>query len=313
MLVLADDFLARICEDYGLGIRSLTEDAQAALLAHPWPGNVRELANVLERAALLSDGTRLSARDLGLVSATAIDMAREPASVASVTIGDDVEAESERSVLLDVLRATGWNFTRAAGRLGLPRNTLRYRVERLGLVPEGPPVIVMSGGASPALRLAREGSTSWRPTCAMQPGAEMAKPTGPSAPPRPARGRPTTASRRAPRRSGTGGRIETTGPAELLAAFGLEPDEDAPRRAAYAALAVRTLAARARSDAMDVPAIAIALHAEQLSVIREERRPGRSRRLQGRARALDGLIASAPPGSVTPPPRPAGSSPAASI
>ncbi len=66
-----------------------------------------------------------------------------------------------------------------------------------------------------------------------------------------------------------GGRIEKTGPAELLAAFGLEPDEDAPRRAAYAALAVRTLAARARRDAMDVPAIVVALHAEMLPVIRE--------------------------------------------
>ena len=41
---------------------------------------------------------------------------------------------------IDVLQATGWNFTRAAARLGQPRNTLRYRAERLGLAPEGQPV-----------------------------------------------------------------------------------------------------------------------------------------------------------------------------
>ena len=54
VLVLAEEFLARVCEDYGLPPRALTEDAQAALLAHAWPGNVRELANVLERAARAS-------------------------------------------------------------------------------------------------------------------------------------------------------------------------------------------------------------------------------------------------------------------
>ena len=300
VLVLADDFLTRICEDYGLGIRTLTEDAQAALLAHPWPGNVRELANVLERAALLSDGTRLSARDLGLVSALPADTAPEPASVESVAVGDDVEAESERSVLLEVLRATGWNFTRAAGRLGLPRNTLRYRVERLGLVPEGPPER-RRGGRPPAPGQPdapaddvkrREPVIETRRVTLLQvrllPAAAGAWESN--------RGlEESTAKVRH-----FGGRIETTGPAELLAAFGLEPDEDAPRRAAYAALAVRTLAARARSDAMDVPAIAIALHVEQLSVIRE----GGGVRVDPTARkdaqrALDGLIASAPPGSVT--------------
>src|SRR4029453_16747281 len=79
VLLLAEDFLARICEDYGLPARTLTEDAHAALLAHPWTGNVRELANVLERASLLSDGPRLSAQDLGLVAARRPQMTREGA------------------------------------------------------------------------------------------------------------------------------------------------------------------------------------------------------------------------------------------
>src|SRR5262249_12968171 len=83
----------------------------------------------------------------------------------------------------------------------------------------------------------------------------------------------------------------------LLAAFGLEPDEDAPRRAAYAALAVRTLAARARSNALDVPAIALALHVEQLPVIREgEVVRVDTAALKDAQRSLDALIASAPPG-----------------
>jgi hypothetical protein len=120
-------------------------------------------------------------------------------------------------------------------------------VERLGLTPEGPPERRRGGRppsterASPApepeprpvvetrrvtllqVRLLPSASSGWE----MNRGLEE-----------------STAKVRS-----FGGRIEMTGPAELLAAFGLEPDEDAPRRAAYAALAVRTLAARARRNA----------------------------------------------------------------
>ena len=76
VLVLAEEFLGRVCEDYGLPPRALTEDARAALLAYAWPGNVRELANVLERAALLSDGPALTAAGLGLPAATVVDAER---------------------------------------------------------------------------------------------------------------------------------------------------------------------------------------------------------------------------------------------
>src|SRR5207244_11563655 len=55
--VLAEHFLTRACRDYGLAAKRLTEHARAALCAHAWPGNVRELANVMERVALLADGS----------------------------------------------------------------------------------------------------------------------------------------------------------------------------------------------------------------------------------------------------------------
>ena len=314
MLLLAEHFLARICEDYGLPTRTLTEDAQAALLAHPWPGNVRELANVLERAALLSDGPRLTAQDLGLVAARRPETTREPAGAESVTAGEDAEAESERRVLLDVLRATGWNFTRAAARLGLPRNTLRYRVERLGLAPEGPPERRRGGRPPSTERAAPAPEPEPEPRSVVRDAAgDAARGASAAVAGRRLGDEPGLEESTAKVRS-FGGRIEETGPAELLATFGLEPDEDAPRRAAYAALAVRTLAARARRDAMDVPAIVVALHAEMLPVIREgdvvqrgrrrqQGRPAGARRRSSRARR---------PAASRPPPRPAASWPAGS-
>ncbi|HXH82103.1 MAG TPA: sigma-54 dependent transcriptional regulator, partial [Candidatus Tectomicrobia bacterium] len=71
VLLLADRFLAGVCEEYGLPPRSLADDARAALRAHAWPGNVRELINVIERTALLADEPVLTAEHLALSGAGA--------------------------------------------------------------------------------------------------------------------------------------------------------------------------------------------------------------------------------------------------
>src|SRR5262249_32028441 len=66
IILLAEHFLARACEDYSLASKTLAADARAALLAYPWPGNVRQLANVMERAALFTDAQPVTADALGL-------------------------------------------------------------------------------------------------------------------------------------------------------------------------------------------------------------------------------------------------------
>ena len=265
ILLLADHFLARVCADYGLPPAVLAPDAQAALCAHAWPGNVRELANVLERAALLSDGPTLTAARLGLPPASA----SPPVSAPEAAAPADGDGDSERRVLLDVLRATGWNFTRAAAQLGLPRNTLRYRVERLGLVPEGSPERRRGGrppaharAGEPAASAPDEPSPSPRRVTLLQVRLLRAgaAPGG------------WDASRALEETAGKvrsfGGRVEAVAPDELLATFGLEPEEDAPRRAGHVALAVQTLAARARDDAAAVD-VKLALHTEPLPLVRE--------------------------------------------
>ena len=109
--------------------RSLNADADSALVAYPWPGNVRELANLMERVALLSDGQQIAGADLRLPRTPRV--AASP-SKAGETVNDQMDA-LERARIEEALRADGWNISRAAARLGLPRNTLRYRMERHGI------------------------------------------------------------------------------------------------------------------------------------------------------------------------------------
>ena len=63
---LAEHFLARVCSDFDLPTKTFAPDARAALLAYHWLGNVRQLSYVIERAALLSEGSTVSVSALGL-------------------------------------------------------------------------------------------------------------------------------------------------------------------------------------------------------------------------------------------------------
>ncbi len=111
ILPLASHFL-------GAG-KVLAADAERALLRHPWPGNVRELKNTLQRAALLSVTVQLLASDLGL-----------PTSLPTSLPWD---GELDRATIETSLRRAGGVVAHAAAELGLSRQALYRRMERLGL------------------------------------------------------------------------------------------------------------------------------------------------------------------------------------
>ena len=101
--------------------RTLDASAERALLAHRWPGNVRELRNTLQRAALLAKGPRIGAADLGLPAATP---AATPLAEA---------AEPDRATIEAALARAGGVMAQAAHDLGMSRQALYRRLERLGI------------------------------------------------------------------------------------------------------------------------------------------------------------------------------------
>src|SRR5688572_1652572 len=103
--------------------RQLSDDAAAALLRHAWPGNVRELKNVMQRAALLGRGDRIVAGDLGLPSA--------PLATNGTAVSAD--AEPDRAAIEQALGRAGGVVAQAAVELGLSRQALYRRMERLGI------------------------------------------------------------------------------------------------------------------------------------------------------------------------------------
>ena len=100
--------------------RHLDSGAERALLAHAWPGNVRELRHALQRAALLAHGDSIGAADLGLPPA-----ASSPAPAAA--------DEPDRAEIEAALARNGGVLAQAASELGLSRQALYRRLDRLGI------------------------------------------------------------------------------------------------------------------------------------------------------------------------------------
>lgn len=98
----------------------LSAQAQRVLLAHGWPGNVRELMNTIRRASLLSTTDEISPADLGLQSVT----------IAAETLP---EREPDRAEIESALSRARGVIARAARELGLSRQALYRRMEKLGL------------------------------------------------------------------------------------------------------------------------------------------------------------------------------------
>ncbi len=96
--------------------KKLSTEARNALKRHPWPGNVRELKNTLQRAALLAPSAEISVVDLALPSAA-------PAQV----------DELDRPTVEAALNRAGGVIAQAAAELGLSRQALYRRMEKLGI------------------------------------------------------------------------------------------------------------------------------------------------------------------------------------
>ena len=99
--------------------KRLGDDAERALQRHAWPGNVRELRNAVQRAALLSRSDVIAAADLAL-----------PTSQEFAVAGGD---EPDRATIEAALDRNGGVLAQAAADLGLSRQALYRRLDRLGI------------------------------------------------------------------------------------------------------------------------------------------------------------------------------------
>ena len=148
---LAEALLDDIARRSGLAHKGLSSAALDRLAAHHWPGNIRELRNVLEQAALMTDGLVLDVSDMAAALGDALPMSGRPPPPAVpvrrqlphpvrsiqplplpaqplVPRLPQAVAELEQRAIAQALLATGGNKHAAAQLLGIARATLYQKL-----------------------------------------------------------------------------------------------------------------------------------------------------------------------------------------
>jgi Nif-specific regulatory protein len=133
--LLTGHFVARFNGELGRSVESIPREVLRDLLARPWPGNVRELQNLIQRLMVLSPGKVLAAPpdSPGPAAPLLPGPAPDPSPAGSVppfqTLG-----EVERDYIRHVLQHFRGNQAQTARLLAMNRNTLRWRMKKLGII-----------------------------------------------------------------------------------------------------------------------------------------------------------------------------------
>ncbi|HWP90606.1 MAG TPA: sigma 54-interacting transcriptional regulator [Thermodesulfobacteriota bacterium] len=123
--LLVNFFLTKFARKHGKEIRGVSKNTMDRLASYPWPGNIRELQNVIERAVVVSEGPEIE-----------IDESLLRLNVGSKSQASDTLEDVERTHILYILEKTKWIIDGkqgAASLLGMNPNTLRSRMQKLGI------------------------------------------------------------------------------------------------------------------------------------------------------------------------------------
>ena len=135
---LAMFFLSHYAKKLDCNVQGISQDAIDRLVAYSWPGNVRELQNVMERAVILSTGPIIEAEPdlVQMLSSGALPAKTGEIAVPAKPLAFATLEELERDHILAALKQTGGVVEGpkgAAGMLNLHPNTLRHRMDKLGI------------------------------------------------------------------------------------------------------------------------------------------------------------------------------------
>jgi two-component system NtrC family response regulator len=128
IVFLAREFLQRYAAQNGRRKLVFAPDALRAIARYSWPGNVRELQNRVKRGVIMTNGSRLTGKDL--------ELGQEHDVASSATSLKQAREQVERQMIQQALKRNSGKITSAAADLGISRPTLYELMEKLGIPKE---------------------------------------------------------------------------------------------------------------------------------------------------------------------------------
>ena len=123
ILLFANFFLDQANRELDKHLIGFDEKASKALLEYQWPGNLRQMKNIIRRATLLAQGKFITLDELSELQA-------QTALPAGMPLRNE---EAEKQHIIETLKQTGYNKSRAAQLLGIDRKTLYNKLKLYGI------------------------------------------------------------------------------------------------------------------------------------------------------------------------------------
>ncbi len=144
---LIDNYIDYFNDVYGKNVKGISEELRSFFLEYEWEGNVRELKHIIESMISMTKEEILQFSELPVYlhgkmngSGKSFDNASADSEDSIVTElkngGYDLRSvveQVERDLILKVLSKTKGNKTKAGEILGIPRQTLKYKMSKLGI------------------------------------------------------------------------------------------------------------------------------------------------------------------------------------
>jgi DNA-binding NtrC family response regulator/predicted TIM-barrel enzyme len=126
---LVNRFLIELGPQFGKKVLGVTPDFINRLMKHSWPGNVRELKHVLSRAILLEDSPILEGEDFS--PKPVFNLHESPQMFFLPPASSVNDNDTKKNLLINALKTTAGNKSKAANLLGISRKTLYARLKKV--------------------------------------------------------------------------------------------------------------------------------------------------------------------------------------
>jgi DNA-binding NtrC family response regulator len=134
IMQLAKHFIGNFDREFNKHVKGISSMAEKMLVEYHWPGNIRELKNVIERAIILGNDETLLLEHLPLEIIAKGSSATQPmTSIKLPPEGIDIE-EVEKELIHQALESSDWNQSKAAKKLNLGIDAIRYRMKKFGFL-----------------------------------------------------------------------------------------------------------------------------------------------------------------------------------